>query len=193
MNTWKELLPMTNSQKGSALIISLILMFVLTILALSSASNTILQTKMSTTIADRNLALQSAEFAARIAEEQLQKWINTQNKIISNNSTLKETKIGVYIHDPVKATQPWELNTAKWDSTDSIDAGSIANSKTIKNPRWMLAVYPDNTNAQAASLEGVEQGALPEMVGRRYTITAVGWGSNATTHSKIQIEYYSPF
>ena len=180
-------------QKGAALVISLILMLALTIVALNSASSTLLQTKMSTAISDRNLALQSAEFAARVGEEQLQAWVQSQNNIINSNSAQKSNQAGTYLHNPNAEVQPWEFGTAKWDGTDSIDAGEILGSKTIQNPRWMLTIYPENPNAQSPLSEGAERGAIPQITGRRYTITAMGWGSSISTRSKIQIEYYSPF
>jgi len=186
-------------QNGAVLIISLVLMLILTILGLTAANTTTLQSKMSINMADRNMALQAAEHAMRIAENQLQTWINEQNAIIRYDSTKKGEYQGngVYIFDEAAAKQPWELGTAKWDSTDSTDAGAISHGDvtmpTTKNPRYMIAVSPDNVNAQQVALEGAGQGELPDLVGRRYTITAMGWGAQDNTRVKIQVEYYSPF
>jgi len=191
-----------SAQRGAALIISLILLLIMTVVGISASMNTTMQSKMAGSIADRNMALQAAEHAMRVAETKLQGWINSSNAIL----TYDQTKIGqivssgtdrVYLFDADAATQPWDLGTVKWNATDSMDAGAITqDGHTLpvdKNPRYMIAVYPDNTNAQTKALEGVEQGALPEMVGRRYTLTATGWGAQANTRSTIQVEYYSPF
>jgi|SRR5690554_724320 len=50
-------------QSGSALIISLLLLFILTILALAGARNSILQERMTGNMVDRNMAFQAAEAA----------------------------------------------------------------------------------------------------------------------------------
>lgn len=194
--------PNSAQQRGAALIISLILLLIMTIVGISASMNTTMQSKMAGSIADRNMALQAAEHAMRVAEGKLQGWINSGNAILTYDAAKAGQFISsgtdrVYLFDALAAAQPWDLNTAKWDTTDSMDAGAITqDSLTLpvsKNPRYMIAVYPDNTNAQTKALEGVEQGALPEMVGRRYTLSATGWGAQANTRSTIQVEYYSPF
>lgn len=184
---------------GAALVISLILMLVLTVLGIGAAMSTSLQGRMSANMADRNVALQAAEYGARAGEAQLQAWINSVSPVLAYDENAKGTwnAPGVYIVDETADYQPWELSQAKWDSTDSIDAGAVGVSGTTlpvaKTPRYMITVWPTNVNAQQVALEGVEQGGLPTMIGRRYTVTAVGWGTQDSSRAKIQIEYYSPF
>lgn len=186
-------------QNGTVLVISLVLMLILTILGLTAANTATMQSRMSINMVDRNIALQAAEHAARIAENQLQTWINEQNSIIRYDSSKKGQYQGngVYIYDETAVKQPWEFGTAKWDNTDSADAGPVSQGdvtmSTTKNPRYMIAIYPDNTNAQQVALEGTGQSELPDLVGRRFTITAIGWGAQDSTSVKIQVEYYSPF
>jgi type IV pilus assembly protein PilX len=55
-------------QKGAVLIVSLIFLLVITMLAVGSMQNTVLEEKMAGNASDRNLAFQSAESAAREAE-----------------------------------------------------------------------------------------------------------------------------
>lgn len=189
-------------QRGAALIVSLILLLIMTVIGISASMNSTMQSKMAGSMADRNMALQAAEHAMRIAEGKLQGWIKTQNAILTYDAAKAGQFISsgtdrVYLFKADAATQPWDLNTVKWNNADSMDAGAItADGHTLpvdKNPRYMIAVYPNNANAQTKALEGVEQGALPELVGKRYTITATGWGAQANTRSTIQVEYYSPF
>lgn len=59
------------SQQGSALIISLLLLFILTILALAGARNSVLQERMTGNMVDRNMAFQAAEAAMSEGEREL--------------------------------------------------------------------------------------------------------------------------
>lgn len=58
-------------QKGSALVISLILLMVLTMLAIQSMRTNVMQERMAGNFRDRNTALQSAESALREAERRI--------------------------------------------------------------------------------------------------------------------------
>ena len=55
-------------QRGAVLVISLIILLVITMLAVGSMQNTLLEEKMAGNSSDRNLAFQSTESAVREAE-----------------------------------------------------------------------------------------------------------------------------
>lgn len=55
-------------QKGAVLIVGLIMMFVMTLISVSSISNSVLETQMSTNYRDRQVAFQAAEAALRRGE-----------------------------------------------------------------------------------------------------------------------------
>lgn len=61
-----------SEQRGSALIIGLVFLLILTIVGLSSMRGTTLQERMAGNVRDRNLAFQAAEAALRDGEEFLQ-------------------------------------------------------------------------------------------------------------------------
>ncbi|HEC59907.1 MAG TPA: hypothetical protein ENI24_10115, partial [Methylophaga sp.] len=58
-------------QQGVVLVISLIMLLIMTILAISSMSTTILEEKMSGNFKDRNMAFQAAEAGLRAGESYL--------------------------------------------------------------------------------------------------------------------------
>lgn len=64
------------TQKGSVLIISLLLLVVTTLLGLSSMNNTIMEERMAGNLRQQNLSLQSAESSLREAEI----WLSGLNK-----------------------------------------------------------------------------------------------------------------
>lgn len=186
-------------ERGAALILCLILLLVLSVLGASAAGSSALQMRMSRNVEDRNVALQAAEFGLRQAEAQLQAWINAGHAALDYDEACKGQSAapGVFLFDETAQAQPWELPVAKWDDADSIDAGkppaADGSPQLAKNPRYMVTIYPTNMAAARPTLEGVEQGAMPGVQGRRYTITAVGWGIRDSTRVKLQVEYYSAF
>ena len=62
-------------QQGSALLVCLIFLLVLTVLGLSSLNDTLIQNKMSGAMQDSNVALQTVELASREAEQDVESLI----------------------------------------------------------------------------------------------------------------------
>lgn len=179
-------------QKGVVLIVSLVLLLVLTLLGLAASRSSLMQGSMSANLTDRDRALQAAEFAANKAASQIQTWINSNNSILNYDTAGKYMGSGVYDVDPAAADQPWVEGTATWDSADSVDAGAVtqgsATMALTTNPRYMIGVYPANTNG--APIYGSTEGTLSS-TSRRFTITAIGYGAQPNTQIKIQVEFYS--
>ena len=71
------------AQRGSALVVSLIMLLLLSIIAVGAMQSSILQERMSSSMHDRELAFQAAETALRDAERvirtQTADWLSIQN------------------------------------------------------------------------------------------------------------------
>jgi type IV pilus assembly protein PilX len=61
-----------HKQEGVALFVSLIFLLILTVLGVTSMNDTIMQGKMASAIQDGNVALQGAETAVRLAEQDIE-------------------------------------------------------------------------------------------------------------------------
>ena len=72
-------------QKGSVLVISLLILVVLTILGVSSMNSTSLQEKMSGNFRDREIAFQAAEMALAYAENYAKNSINSSAAFTDSN------------------------------------------------------------------------------------------------------------
>ncbi len=72
-------------QKGSVLVISLLILVVLTILGVSSMNSTSLQEKMSGNFRDREIAFQAAEMALAYAEDYAKNSINSSAAFTDSN------------------------------------------------------------------------------------------------------------
>lgn len=84
----------TRRQNGSALIVGLILLLVVTILAIAGMQDTLLQERMSGNWHDRNLAFQASEAALREGET----WLDAS---IANRQAAEE-------HGRLQAPRAWE-------------------------------------------------------------------------------------
>lgn len=85
------------AQRGSALIVSLVMLLLLTLIGVAGMKDTLLQEKMVGNVRDREIALQAAESALRAAEASL--GLPTALNITNNN--------GLYnLSPPVKAGDP---------------------------------------------------------------------------------------
>jgi Tfp pilus assembly protein PilX len=69
---------LTFQQEGAALIVSLMLLVILTMLGISAMESTKLETKMATNVAEMNRALQMAEFGASRIHNELSKRVTDQ-------------------------------------------------------------------------------------------------------------------
>ncbi|BCX70577.1 MULTISPECIES: pilus assembly PilX family protein [Pseudomonas] len=73
------------SQRGMALLVSLVFLLLLTLIGLSSMQNAILQEKMAGSVSMRNQSFQSAEAALRVGESAVQ--LDTYSLAVCNGTT----------------------------------------------------------------------------------------------------------
>ncbi|AKJ96382.1 hypothetical protein TVD_01430 [Thioalkalivibrio versutus] len=85
-------------QEGSALIVGLVLLLVVTILAITGMQDTLLQERMSGNWHDRNLAFQASEAALREGEH----WIN--QRTLSELDAIDQSSA----HEPLTQPAAWE-------------------------------------------------------------------------------------
>lgn len=81
------------AEQGSALIVSLILMLVITIIGLTALQGTTMQTRMATAMRDRSLAFEAAEAALRDAEG----WLDAQLTAGTKPDATNNGSTGVWI------------------------------------------------------------------------------------------------
>jgi type IV pilus assembly protein PilX len=117
-------------QQGAVLLVSLIVLLVMTLAALSSSRSILLQEKMTGAVRESHLAFQAAESAIRDAEEYLE-------EIVSTGGFNNDGNNGLYAMGaaPIKA-DIW--GHANWsDSTKYIEAVT-ANSSGVPLGKYMV-------------------------------------------------------
>lgn len=193
--------PSPQQTRGAALIISLILLLIMTLLAISASNSTVMESKISANLTDRNTAFQAAEHALRQAEAQLIELISANDPRLtyvepaSGETTITSNATGIFNHNPAAAKPSWE---APWTTDNSIeDSQASTDLKSpdgtvlvAKNPRYQIVIYPEYRGEKTIQLDGTQQGALP-IAAQRFVITAKGWGKQAETEVTLQVQFYS--
>lgn len=100
---------MIKKQQGAVLIVSLIMLLLLTILAISSMGTTIMEEKVTGNFKDKNTAFQSAEAALRDGETYL--------RTTANLPSFDGTTAGLY--------QPTSLGNSRWNIVDWTNATAV--------------------------------------------------------------------
>ena len=172
-------LPSGNSQHGAALIFSMILLLVLTLLGLSSMRTATLEEKMAYNMRDMNLAFEAAESGLREAET----WLDQQaNEASVNNQA--------FVYPPDAAPELTTQTHSWWSNADNSAsygiAGSTALGEVNSQPRFVIeqrAFVPDS----------LVQGFEPPKGKNLYRVTARGTGATDTAQSISQSTFAKRF
>jgi type IV pilus assembly protein PilX len=121
-------------QSGVTLIVSMILLLVMSLLAITSLRGTVMQERMSANTYDRDLAFQTAEAGLRMGEYQAENW-STKNIPPPVGCPASNPPTGLYINtSPMMACAPlWEeaapgKSGSYWHDA-SLDSGDITMTK----------------------------------------------------------------
>lgn len=164
------------SESGLALIVSLMILIVLTLLGLSAARTTVLEEKMAGNLRDENLAFQSAESALRDAEA----FIESVASVNAFNDTG-----GLYSQ---ATPDPDYFSTASWGATNSLAySGSIPG--VASQPRYIIK-YVGVISSGGAALNIGGYGNQQASVLHAFRITARGTGGRDSTRAILQ-EFYA--
>jgi type IV pilus assembly protein PilX len=152
------------SQKGSALLVSLIMLLLITLVAVGGMQSSILQEKMTGNMRDRDLAFQAAEAALREAES---------STLSNSNAVYGASANGLY--------QANSLNLPDWSARNMDEGnGSIVYGAdfqgVVAQPEYFIERLP------IECIFGCSLGAGgPAQTAPFYRITARGFGGSANT------------
>jgi type IV pilus assembly protein PilX len=165
MKTWKYDMPFLNNQRGSALIISLIFLLLLTIIGVAGMQSATMQERMAGNTRDRNVAFQAAEGAMRGAEDVL---------AAATLPPFNNTEAGYRL--PLSQAGKGEYwMTYDWKGVAGTDSGSQAYTTrsyagVAEPPRYVVEQLPSISKVG----ESVKLGPLEESGFYRITTRAVG-------------------
>jgi type IV pilus assembly protein PilX len=166
-------------QKGSALIISLVFLVVLTVLSVAAMQGTTMQERMAVNYRESNEALQAAEAALRTAERYLE--LAVIGPFDGSVTGLYEPITGTELQTAVSNGTPVE----RWEAV--ADSGWLAVPGTSykgQEPEYIIEqmrAYKDPLGSLAADEP------LPE--NQYYRITARGYGASGELGAILQSTY----
>lgn len=180
-------------QRGTALVVSLVFLLLLTILAVTAVSTSTLEEKMAGNVKDKNLAFQAAEAALVDAELRIRN--NTPGGFTAACTG------GLCLPAPSSSTPVW--NVVDWSngSTTSIPYGSLtgANYTALgtfaQSPRYIIEDLPE---PPASTSDSSSSGSLAWDSARRarvakggnyYRITARAVGGTPNSQVMVQSIY----
>ena len=135
------------AEQGSALIVSLILMLVITIIGLTALQGTTMQTRMATAMRDRSLAFEAAEAALRDAEG----WLAAQFAGGAKPDATSDGSTGVWIAKAPQTTAGQEdfmdWTTANWTTVGQAyplqNGAEIPGLDRGRQPRVVIEEWQD--------------------------------------------------
>lgn len=121
-NVMKQLILNTEQQHGAALVTSLIILLVLTVLGVSAMSTSSLEELMAGNLRDQNLSFQAAEAALQDGERYIDGWGGTPPGATSsgdNNGVYTQDAFGLYEFTAFDTTNVWNNAVATTYGTDT--------------------------------------------------------------------------
>jgi type IV pilus assembly protein PilX len=145
--------PSQSTQRGAALVVSLLLLLVMTILALSMSQTTRIQERMAGNSRDAKLAFQSAESGLRAAEEFL-KDVSDRPITCGNPKDCVVVEQGTFDNtDLARQTDAWwDLNGQEFGTTSTKDIPGV-----VADPKYVIEEFGYSKGALMTMGHGMDQ------------------------------------
>lgn len=167
-------------QQGSALLISLVILLVLTLVGVSAMDTNLLEEKMSGNMRDQQIAFQSAEAAIYEAEAYIE-GITVVSDFTGSGGLLGDLD-----------TEPKYFESATWGSSSSIGvSNTIPDIDSDKQPRYIIKYLGVKLN-QTVDWDGGQLGNYGDSNAgdiNVFRITARGTGASGKAQAIIQTYY----
>ena len=172
-------------QSGAALVVSLIILLVLTIIGVNSMSSLVLEERMSSNSRQSMVAAQASEIALRTAET----WITTN---VNNASDINQFSTGVQglYSQRVPTNFPFDVfDESAWDPAatsvlvdiDSIDPAGVKTQLVGQDPQFIIE-YIGRVGDPPLDPLGTE----PDIRDYAFRITAIGFGEDTNARFLAQ-------
>ena len=130
---------LTRSQRGTALVVGLLILLVLTIIGISGMHSTTLEEKMTGNMRDQNDAFQAAETALRGAEDYVQNSLQNTGGFDNTGGLYK------------KGQAPDPFDDATWTGTNSLKYTTTSYSAS-QPPRYFIELRGQITDDKATQI-----------------------------------------
>lgn len=168
-------------QSGAALITSLLILLVLSLLAATSMQNVSMQERMVSAVRDGQVALEAAEYAAREAELKLENATVTLGEFGSTTGLYEEGNApDLYDSDT------WSDGAA----TGSIEALDFPTDVLAESPRYLIEFVGDVTDEEPVNNMSIVNYSSGASSGPPIGFRIVAWSSGRTGQTRRIIEVY---
>lgn len=159
-------------QRGAALIISLIILLLMTILGVTSMSSSIMEERMSGNNVDRQLAFQAAEAALRNAEA----YVLAQNPLALD----EDCAGGICTNKRYQTNIAWRTDPdhATWNTALEPAAADVPPGVALP-PKYIIEDACPHTPEDTGILNSQ----------RLFRITAIGYGGSATARVMLEASF----
>lgn len=190
-----------SQQRGSTLLVGVILLIVLMLLGVSAATMSSLDERMARNLRDRDVAFQAAEAALRDARKDI-----TQTRKLNGFggfpsasgagtcNTAGESGNAKGLCRPAKTGNPvWNILANSSNSARFVIYGGVTGAEEFNassatgvadQPRYLIEVLPDLMNPDGLGMGGGAYGAPKAKV--IYRVSALGFGANSGTSVLLQ-------
>ena len=166
-----------NKNRGSVLVISLLILLTLTILGVTALSTTVMEERMSSNTRQRNIAHQAAESALRVAEQ----WLSNEAgnvMLIGHINSLFNADNELYDNTTSGRAITWNLNDTNAWTTDNSEAittlDSYSSTAVPGAPRYVIE-YIGRVGDPPLNFTD------PDLRDHAFRIVVIGWGPDQTT------------
>lgn len=182
-------------QQGVALIVSLLMLLILTLIGVTAMLMTTLEEKMSGNQRDRSLAFQAAESALRAGEEEINRLMNPTNPnapppLPAFNCTNATT---CPLADVTNASVWGQGSLAYSYSGDLSNPGGPSQTRLANQPQYLIEVMNNGQTIAPPALPGLRAGTSAGLGANicYFRITARGVGGTSTAVVIVQSNYVS--
>ncbi len=185
MMKFRQINHTVKKQTGATLVVALIILAVLTILGVSSSQSVLLQEKMTFSVQDAHVALQSAELGIAEAEAFIEANVQTNKSNFADDG--EGTLPGLYTQGNGPANI---FDASAWASTNSQQASTSVHSD-VPAPRFFIedtGVSDEASDVTSVNIQGYGQTTGQGDV-NGFRIVAQGKGRASETERYV-ISYY---
>ena len=183
-----------NGQSGAALVVCLIVLLVMSVIGVTSVSNSTVQQRMAFNLRQQQLAENAAEHALRAAERFIATTIVTTQSVDNFYNDPNRGSSYFMVADirgkPYQESDPGDLLDPSYWGANGIEVPGLSADVTAQAPRYIVELIGKTKEGRGRS---VNNPSAREFDNFRYNfrITAIGWGVDTNAYAVLQSTYES--
>ncbi|MGS2723769.1 pilus assembly PilX family protein [Porticoccus sp. GXU_MW_L64] len=189
-------------QGGAALIVCLVVLLVMSVIGVTSVSNSTIQQRMAFNLQQQQLAENAAEHALRAAESYIADTITSRPALQTfSQDGNRGRNFFMLVLEGTQRDNPaaiWDFSDVSlWNTGSGIAVPGLTDDVTSQDPRYVIeyvgwseeSALGDNESGNSRQIRVASQQNRPVNFRYRFRITAIGWGVDPNAYSILQTTY----